>query len=111
MDRDTEPSAVACNLAEADYKERLAWIDELNTSALRDYRRDGPRIELTYDPAATPRVREFVRREQECCPFLAFNIRDEYDAVVVAIEAPENAGKAADMLFAPYTATRRSGEA
>jgi hypothetical protein len=31
--------------------------------------------------------------------------------VVVAIEAPENAGKAADMLFAPYTATRRSGEA
>ena len=53
----------------------------------------------------------FVRREQECCPFLGFTIREDRDArSILVIEAPENASEAADALFGTYTATRHSGE-
>ena len=104
MSRDTNSSAIACALAAADYKERLAWIGELNRAALRDYRRDGSRIELAYDLIATARVREFVRREQECCPFLEFDIQEGENAVFLVIDAPEDAREAADVLFGTYTA-------
>lgn len=51
-----------------------------------------------------------VRREQECCPFLGFTIREDRDTLNLVIEAPENASEAADALFGTYTATRHSGE-
>ncbi|ODQ85122.1 hypothetical protein [Mycolicibacterium holsaticum] len=96
-----EPSP-ACNLPAADYRKRLAWIDELNSSALRDCRRSARQIELRYDVSAVDLVREFVRRERECCPFLGFAVREDRDAVIVRIEAPENLSPSADELFAPY---------
>ena len=52
----------------------------------------------------------FVRREQECCPFLGFTIREDRDAVILVIDAPENAIEAADALFGTHTATRHPGE-
>jgi hypothetical protein len=110
MAEDAEPSGVVCKLGAADYKARLARIEALNADALRDYQRGGRRIELTYDPAAATRVREFVHREQECCPSLDFRIRHEGRALIVVIEAPEDASAAADALFAPYSATRIRGQ-
>ncbi len=106
---DTEPSAIACRLGVADYKDRLAWIEELNAATLRDYRRDGRRIELTYEPSAAARVRECVRREQACCPFLEFTVGAGTNAVKLVIEAPQEAAEAADAMFAPYTSRRPSG--
>ncbi|MGH3597512.1 MAG: hypothetical protein ACRDUT_16385 [Mycobacterium sp.] len=76
----------------------MAWIEQLNAAALRDHEREGSRIKLTYNPAAA-RVREFVRREQECCPFLEFTIHARENAVIVGIEAPAEASEAADELF------------
>lgn len=110
MAPDAESPEVGCRLAAADQELRLAWVKELNTAALREYRREGTRIELTYDPLAGARVREFVRREQECCPFLDFTVRQSMDAVTVVIAAPENAGEAADALFASYISRSRRGE-
>lgn len=98
---DTTP--FACNLDVSDYQDRLAWITELNTAFLRDYRRSGGRVELTYEPAAAARVREFVRREQQCCPFLEFTVSAGTDTVTLVIKAPPEAAEAADELFAPYT--------
>ncbi|MDA4106514.1 hypothetical protein [Mycolicibacterium holsaticum] len=97
-----EPSP-ACNLPAADYRKRLAWIDELNSTALRGYRRLGRHIELRYDPCAADLVREFVRGERECCPFLGFTLRETRNAIIVWIEVPEDLSDAADDLFAPYT--------
>jgi hypothetical protein len=97
---DIDCSAVACMLSAADRKDRVAWIHELNAAALRDYRRDGSRIELAYHPSAAARVRELVDREKECCPFLGFNVRDEKEVFILVIEAPEEASAAADALFA-----------
>jgi hypothetical protein len=103
MSRDPKTSAIACALAASDYKERLAWIEELNKAALRHYRRVGARIELAYDLTATARVQEFVRLEQECCPFLEFAVHEGEHEVVLVIEAPEDAREAADVLFGSYT--------
>lgn len=104
----SQPTAIACRLGVADYEDRLAWIAELNVAALRDYRRDGRRIELTYEPSAAARVREFVRREQECCPFLEFTVRAETSAIKLTIEASHEAVEVADTIFAPYTSERPS---
>lgn len=35
----------------------------------------------------------FVRREQECCPFLGFIIREDRDALILVIEAPKTPAK------------------
>ncbi|MGE2725653.1 hypothetical protein [Mycolicibacterium pulveris] len=99
-----EPSP-ACNLPPGDYRKRLAWIRELNSTALCDIRRESRHIELRYDPRAIDLVREFVRGERECCPFLDFTVQESRDAVVVRIEIPDELRHGADELFAPYTAT------
>lgn len=98
-------SVIACNLASTDYRNRLKWIAQLNAAALRGYAREGTRIELTYDPAAAARVHEFVRGEQECCPFLEFTIHEDEKALIVTIEVPEDASDAADKLFTRSVAT------
>ena len=103
MSGDTPPPAIACSLTAAAYRERSAWIDELNRAALRRYRRDGSRIRLTYDRAAVSRVREFVRLERDCCPFLDFALQEREHTVVLTISAPPEAGAAADTLFESYT--------
>ena len=106
MSDDAESSVFACTLAANDHKDRMAWIEELNAAALRGYRREGLRIELMYDPSAAARVREFVDREQQCCPFLDFTMRHENGSFILVIDSPEDASEAADALFAPYVLTR-----
>lgn len=109
MAKDEESSVIACTLAGAEYMDRAEWIEELNAAALRGYWRDGSRITLAYNVSAAARVRELVRRERQCCPFLGFTIWEGSDVVVVVIEAPKEAATAADALFAPYTATTHCG--
>ena len=100
----TSALPIACTLGPGDYRERMAWIAELNRTALRDHTQDGPRLALTYAPGAGDRVRELVRREQECCAFLTFTVDDAPDAVRLTVEAPPEAGASAAVLFEPFTA-------
>ena len=79
---------MACTLAAGDFKERVRWIAGLNRANLRDQRRDGLRLELAYAPEALDQVREMVRREQGCCGYLTFDLRQDVDAVRLTIEAP-----------------------
>lgn len=98
----TETALIACTLAPGAYMERMAWIQELTTRSLRDHRRDGLVLHLTYDARAAQRVRELIQREQVCCGFLIFDLRHEADALRLTITAPEEAREAADLLFAPF---------
>ena len=102
MTTETEP--IACTLAPGDFKERVGWIRELSAKSLRSYHRDGLMLELTYDRRAAADVHEFVRREQACCSFLRFDVRESADAVHLTITAPPEAQNAADELFAPFVA-------
>jgi hypothetical protein len=100
---------IACALGAGDLVARLAWIAGLNRRALREVRRDGLRLELTYDVAARDEVLEMVRRERTCCAFLAFEVREDPHAVRLVIQAPEGARDAAEMLFAPFAAKAQAG--
>ena len=99
-----QPAPIACTLRPGDRRQRRAWIAELNRDALCGQRRDGLRLELTYAPAASDRVREMVALEQACCAFLSFDLRQQADSVRLVIEAPEDARDALDAVFASFQA-------
>ena len=82
----------------------VGWIRDLSAKSLRSHHRDGPVLELTYDRPAAADVHEFVRREQACCGFLRFDVRESADAVHLTITAPPEAQSAADELFAHFVA-------
>src|SRR6185437_17082945 len=103
----TEP--IACTLGAGAYRERLAWIAELNRSALQSARREDARLILTYDPRVTVRVREMIRREQECCAFLAFKLTEDEKELTLAVTAPQAARDALDALFGPFLTRARVG--
>jgi hypothetical protein len=101
---------IACTLGADAYRERLAWIAELNRPALQSVRREGAELVLTYDPHAGGRVREMVHREQECCAFLDFKLFEEEKGLTLVITAPEAAREALDAVFNPFlTGSKSSG--
>lgn len=108
-DHPPRTAPIACTLDTGAYRERLAWIAELNRSALQRVQREGARLILTYDPQASASVREMVRREQKCCAFLRFELHEDGGALTLAITAPEQAGAALDPLFDPFLAGRDAG--
>jgi hypothetical protein len=99
---------IACTLTSTDYADRLAWIGTLNRESLRSHRQIGATLELVYDPTASARVRELVRREEKCCAFLRFSIDETSDAIHLLIQAPPEARDSAaaltGTLFAPFLA-------
>lgn len=99
----TEP--IACTLPAANFRDRIAWIGELTRDALRSYERRDLVLDLRYAPEAADRVREMVRKEQECCAFLTFAIGEGPDEIRLTITAPEAARKASDALFEQFVAS------
>jgi hypothetical protein len=109
VDRHDEPP-IACTLGGADLEDRAAWIAALNGRALRARSLADLRLELSYGPDALADLREMVRREQECCAFLTFDLRVEGEVIRLIIEAPEAARGIADALFALFErSSARSG--
>lgn len=102
---------VACTLSAGDFEARMSAIADLNRDALRDHQRSDLTLVLTYAPEAVERVREMVRREQECCAFLDFKFDEHPHAVRLRITAPEDARIAAETLFDDFvtTAVKASG--
>jgi hypothetical protein len=94
----------ACTLAAGDFKDRVGWIRELAAKSLRSHHRNGLMLELTFDRCAAADVHEVVLREQACCGFLRFDVRESADAVHLTITAPPEAQGAADELFAHFVA-------
>ena len=109
--RSSEPAAIACTLGAGDFRQRLAWVADLNRDALQDQHRDGPRLELTYAMAALPRVADMVARERQCCAFLRFELIEEADTVRLIIEAPDEVRDAVDAVFEPFLASGDIGTA
>jgi hypothetical protein len=60
---------------------------------------------------ARDRVREMVKREQACCGFLAFDLREEGQELRLTITAPEEARGAAETLFDQFAAGAGHGGA
>jgi hypothetical protein len=99
MSSATATVPIACTLIPDAFRDRVGWIEELTATSLREHRRDGLALHLTYDPGAAAQVRELVRRERECCGFLRFDLREDADTVRLTIVAPPEAREAAGELF------------
>lgn len=97
-----ESAPIACMLTPGDYKTRLAWIADLTRDALRSQTRRDLELELVYGADVAERVREMVRKEQDCCAFLTFDLDERSDEIRLTIRAPERAREAADMLFGQF---------
>jgi hypothetical protein len=99
-DRDTPP--IACTLQGGWYEERLAWIADLAREGLRSHARQDLMLQLRYAPEVAARVRDMVRKEQDCCAFLDFELTESSDDVRLTITAPERARDVADALFEQF---------
>lgn len=104
MEKGTEPP-IACTLQGGSYQERLAWIAELARDGLRSHSRRDLVLHLRYTAEVAGRVREMVRKEEECCAFLAFELTEAADEVRLTITAPERAREVADGLFEQFVPT------
>jgi hypothetical protein len=69
------PRPIACSLSPGEYPER---VQEFRThfASVIDVRREPARLLLTLDASKidAERVRDLLRREQECCPFFSFRV-------------------------------------
>ena len=101
MDKGAD-APIACALQGGSYQERLRWIAELARDGLRQYNRKDVVLELRYATEVAGRVREMVRKEEECCAFLAFELTEGEDEVRLTITAPERAREVADQLFEQF---------
>jgi hypothetical protein len=101
--RDDAP--IACTLGGNDYRERLAWIAQLNRDGLQSHRRTAMSLELHYAAAVRDRVRQLARQESECCAFLGFAVHESAGQVRMTITVPERASEIASDLLAPFLAT------
>jgi len=82
--------AIACSLTADELPARLADASELGRRGLLDVRTDGSRAQLRFkdDPEVRAGVHHLVAAESKCCPFFEFEVREDGDATVLAIEAP-----------------------
>jgi hypothetical protein len=105
----TSEAPIACTLSIGDYKRRLAEIAVFAREALRSYEKDDLVLHLRYDAAATDRVKQMIRREQECCAFMNFKLQEEGEEILVTISAPEEARAAAETLFEQFITPAEAG--
>jgi hypothetical protein len=94
-----EEEPIACTLGAADFKERVAGIRALARRSLRQASRSPLSLRLTYEPNALEEVRDLMRKEQTCCAFLTFDLKNNATGVLLTITAPKSAAEAADALF------------
>lgn len=93
---------IACTLAPADYRARIAAIQNLARCSLRGIRRGDLSLSLSYAPDAADQVHAMVEQEKACCAFLTFAQREDAAGIHVTITAPETARGSAELLFAEF---------
>lgn len=93
---------IACTLDAGNSKFRTAQIEDLASRHLRSVSRKPLSVELTYATEASSELRDIVRKETQCCPFLNFDLAESPDGIRLKITAPGAARDAADTLFAHF---------
>jgi hypothetical protein len=102
--KDDEP--IACTLDASDFRERTESIRDLARRSLLHASRTPLSLTLTYQPDALREVRDLVRKEQSCCAFLTFDLKEGPAGVILTITAPQSAADAADALFDHFAPQR-----
>jgi hypothetical protein len=90
---------IACTLTGDDFAHRTRWIRQLASEHLLSASRSPLSLRLTYAPAAAGLVRDLVVKEQACCAFLTFDLRESDTAIDLVVTVPKEAGDAVNLLF------------
>lgn len=90
---------IACTLCSAELPQRLTWIRQFTAQRLMAHRLEGTILHLTYARDARAELECIVAGERQCCGFLRFDLHDTPGAIALTIEAPAEAGAAAQWLF------------
>jgi hypothetical protein len=102
MKTEIQPPALACHLDAGNYQKRTRRFADLNRQFLLGTGWLELGLELTYSPSATAELRELVRLEEECCPFLRFQLEPEQSLIKLSITVPESARDSLDALLEPF---------
>lgn len=97
-----QSAPVGCTLTQVDFEARIARFRDLAARSLRTAHREPFSLHLIYAPEAAQEVRDLVRQEQGCCPFLHFDVWENERGVSVTITATREAQNSADTLFAHF---------
>ena len=84
---------IACSLSGTDLPKRLQEMTDLGRDALLDSDLAGTRARLRFATGVgiRERVEAIVAAESSCCAFLTMRVTDQPDAVLLTIDAPEDA--------------------
>ena len=99
----TDPPIV-CSLTAAELPARLAEIRAVGEHALLSSRQttDGAVLRLRPGAGTRTRVEALLQAEEECCPFLAFELSEREDAIVLTIRSPEDGRAVVQDLVATF---------
>jgi hypothetical protein len=96
---------IACSLGPDQLSGRADAWRQLAERALIEAKRSEAAAVQRYrrEVGVETKLRELVRREAECCPFLDFELADEGDALVLTITGPADAAAVIDLFSPPAT--------
>jgi hypothetical protein len=82
-----EPIDFACTIDPAGLKQRANQLDSL-LPQVRELRRDGLALALTFPAEAAQEVQAFVAEESRCCPFFSFELDETDQGLRLGIRTP-----------------------
>jgi hypothetical protein len=93
---------LACCLNRVEMEEREQRWQRLSESALLEASREADRALLRYSdgPEVAAELRELVRLERECCPFLGFSISEHGGTIELRVDGPPEAATMIDSFAA-----------
>ena len=99
----TDPP-IACSLTAAELPARLAEMRAVGERSLlsAEHTDDGAVLRLRSDAGMRARVEALVQAESECCPFLAFDLGESEDALVLTIRSPDEGRAVVQDLVAAF---------
>jgi hypothetical protein len=100
-DTPAKTAAVACFLDGKAYRSRVARIQALMEQALlsRERVETSMRLRFRLNADVETHLKELVALEQECCPFLVFELARRPGEMVLTISGPESAAALLDDAF------------
>jgi hypothetical protein len=90
-----------CSLEPEEKDERGREIRRIATAGLLARSRDAQTVRLTYrrSDSTEKALRDLIRRERECCPFLDFELRSSPDELTLEISAPPGGAAVLDAIY------------
>ncbi|HLM09882.1 MAG TPA: hypothetical protein VK307_09235 [Thermoleophilaceae bacterium] len=101
----TAQPPITCSLSGPELTKRLTEMRDLGRDALVSVSREGA-LRFRSDERTRERLEAIVAVESLCCPFLAFELGEEDDELVLLIGAPDGAEPIAEGLANAFASAR-----